>query len=641
MFNLLRIIGFLKTTIILTMMGGLVTTASHFPSVKQIGSLYPVIVVTFVILIILIILLFQFGRWDTVLITLLPILPLITSGDSSGFFHPDSAHLQTYLSAGIILDIGIFITCFNLRVPVIKQLKNKPFGLVLYFPILLVLLVTFVWIKTVSAHDIDLLTQVLINSSIVIIGSLLLIPIILHFVFFNRLEKGQYPLTLKLVLRSSFAYWVFVSGCLTLVCVGFVLFVLPPFKKRKQQGKLFYHRFISQFCRFLVYIMAEKHQLQNEEGEDFTKPAIIIANHQSFIDLLIVIGLHPKLIILTNDWVWNSPFFGRIIQWVDYYPVSAGIENSFSLLHEKVKEGYSIVVFPEGTRSKTMEIKRFKKGAFYLAENLHLDILPVVLHGTGDGIAKGDLILKKPKLTTLILPRISIDNPKYGEGYSQRTKKISLYFKQQYKELRQTYETPHYFKEHLKYTYTYQGFQAEAAVKATYKSQSTLNQLFEQVQNCNRLLHVGCEWGVISHLLRFKFKSIEILGIDRDEKKIKKARTTGFIHDNIEFDTLKRLTDHNTDYDICLINAGIVVPREKSLELLLDSFKNQPGLKSTLIIYNQNTRSGILQRLFPGKTKQVNLQNSHWEQMLNRLMNTADLPFSNKLTHTPNLVIIN
>ena len=105
--------------------------------------------------------------------------------------------------------------------------------------------------------------------------------------------------------------------------------------------------------------------------------------------------LNPKLILLTNRWVWRSPVFGIAIRMADYYPVAKGIENSIELLRNRVNNGYSIVIFPEGTRSVDWKINRFHKGAFYLAEQLNIDILPIVIDGTGYTLTKNDFFLKE------------------------------------------------------------------------------------------------------------------------------------------------------------------------------------------------------------------------------------------------------
>ena len=106
--------------------------------------------------------------------------------------------------------------------------------------------------------------------------------------------------------------------------------------------------------------------------------------------------------------MWSSPVFGPAVRMIDFYPLAEeGADNSIDLLADRIKHGYSIVIFPEGTTYFDGPVKRFHKGAFYLAEKLNMDILPIVLHGTGYTKSKGDLLLKDGTTTVHFLPRIS------------------------------------------------------------------------------------------------------------------------------------------------------------------------------------------------------------------------------------------
>ncbi len=109
-----------------------------------------------------------------------------------------------------------------------------------------------------------------------------------------------------------------------------------------------------------------------------------------------------------------------------------------------MKHGYSVVVFPEGTRSVDGNMKRFHKGAFYLAEKLNLDILPLIIHGTDYTLSKKDTLLKDGKVTLKFLPRIKTDDKSFGNGYTERTKLISRYFRSEFAKLRNELEQPSY-----------------------------------------------------------------------------------------------------------------------------------------------------------------------------------------------------
>src|SRR6185436_7724217 len=108
--------------------------------------------------------------------------------------------------------------------------------------------------------------------------------------------------------------------------VGYILLYLvpyPPIKKRK----LFFHHLVRGALWILTYMMANvpKRHL-GKANMDFKKPAIIIANHASFLDILVTVKEDPKLILLTNKWVYYSPVFGKVVQLADYYPVMEGVE---------------------------------------------------------------------------------------------------------------------------------------------------------------------------------------------------------------------------------------------------------------------------------------------------------------------------
>src|SRR5690606_11773560 len=158
------------------------------------------------------------------------------------------------------------------------------------------------------------------------------------------------PIQLRMLLHSIFSFGYFGLGSIVLSFYSVVIMPLLPFKtENKIEG---FHKMISKFMKSVLYtnpFVSKK--IINEMGEDFSKPAMIIANHTSFLDILAIGMLHPKICFLVNDWVYNSPIFGKAVQNAGFYPVSKGIENSLEPLQEKLDKGYSLMAFPEGTRS--------------------------------------------------------------------------------------------------------------------------------------------------------------------------------------------------------------------------------------------------------------------------------------------------
>jgi 1-acyl-sn-glycerol-3-phosphate acyltransferase len=87
--------------------------------------------------------------------------------------------------------------------------------------------------------------------------------------------------------------------------------------------------------------------------------------------------------------------YGLLIRHAEYYPVADGIDALLPKLHSLVERGYSIAVYPEGTRSKDCRIGRFHQGAFHIAELLDLDIIPMYLYGPGKILPKKSHHLRK------------------------------------------------------------------------------------------------------------------------------------------------------------------------------------------------------------------------------------------------------
>ena len=357
----------------------------------------------------------------------------------------------------------------------------------------------------------------------VVLMAQIMIPFLFKILISNRAEKGLHPWTLWRWHRSSFSFIYFASTSILLTLVGFVLVKLNLFGKKR--GKYMYHILLSKFCMSVLYIMFNfRKKIVNSYKENFKKPAIVIANHQSFLDILVMAMLHPKLILLTNQWVWKSPVFGWAIKMADFYPVANGIENSVDLLKNQINAGYSIVVFPEGTRTSKGPMKRFHKGAFYLAEKLHLDIVPVVLHGTGYTMSKGDYFLKNGPVTATYLPRIDAGDASWGNTYQERNKNISQYFKGQYQTIKNTIEQPQYFAEKLKFNYLYKGPVLEWYLYVKIKLENYYQQYHHLLPKQGTVLDAGCGYGFMSYILYWSSQEQrKMIAFDYDEEKIDTA----------------------------------------------------------------------------------------------------------------------
>lgn len=151
------------------------------------------------------------------------------------------------------------------------------------------------------------------------------------------------------------------------------------------------HRVIFRASRFIMLhhgIPGVRFTHKVDESVDFNRPSVIICNHQSHLDLVCQLIFTPRIVFLTNDWVYNNPTYGFLIRHAEYLPVRGGIDELLPHLRSLKERGYSIAVFPEGTRSTDGHIGRFHQGAFYIAEELQMPILPMLLYGANRVLKK-------------------------------------------------------------------------------------------------------------------------------------------------------------------------------------------------------------------------------------------------------------
>ncbi len=393
------------------------------------------------------------------------------------------------------------------------------------------------------------------------LGLLLLIPLshiiqpkLFYFFITSQTQRGGFPFSFLGFLNTLYAFGLFTLICFVVQLVILFTFFIPM-KKEKRKAMI---NAIASFSTrtFLQVMVTTKMVNLNPENEDFKKPAVIIANHQSFIDILLLLGLHPKLIMVTNSWVWNSPFFGKIVRFLEFYHTANGYEHIAEQLEHKIKQGYSVIVFPEGTRSPDNKIKRFHKGAFYLADLLKLDILPILVYGNGLVSSKTQpFYIKKGYLLSKILPRISHGDNKFGTTYQERAKKVAAYFKKEYDTLYEEYNRVRnpYFKQALMMNYIFKGPVVEWYMRFKLNLENYYDHYDQLVPRKGHIVDLGCGYGAMSYMLMMLSDKRTVLGIDYDEKKITLANNSYAKNERIEF-----LTADLRMYDIPKADAFII-----------------------------------------------------------------------------------
>ena len=200
-------------------------------------------------------------------------------------------------------------------------------------------------------------------------------------------------------------------------------------RRNKTLAKKNFHFVTHKLVKWLInHVDGAKFSIKGKQFASSSKPVMYIANHESLLDLLIVLALQPKMIVITKNWVHKNLVFGWISQALNCYSVSDGLDNLVPKLQNLINLGYSIVIFPEGTRTLDGKVLRFHSGAFYLADKLNLDIQPLIMHNTFHILNKVDFRLFKGEFAVEYLPVVSKDSTIFGNTYRKKAKSFEAFY---------------------------------------------------------------------------------------------------------------------------------------------------------------------------------------------------------------------
>ena len=303
------------------------------------------------------------------------------------------------------------------------------------------------------------------------------------------------PVTIEQIIRITYCAIVYLTELLYGSVFGLVVKCLPDKHKKKEA---WFHRVIHRSMHVDVnHIWGVKFNVHNEVGEKFDKGSIIISNHQSMLDPIYILSLSPHILVMAGDRVWRNRFVRTMFKVSRFMNARNSVENMEQQVAQAVADGYNVVIFPEGLRSND-GIKRFHKGAFYLAKKLGADILPLYIHGTGHVMPKGSGLASRGQVDLVIGERISAERlGEYGDTELMITKRIQHLYKNRYEQLRRQIENTHYFHDYIIDKFIYKGIGLERETRTLLKRYDDFSQWIDGYQlenaasNCVSVIHAG------------------------------------------------------------------------------------------------------------------------------------------------------
>ncbi len=207
-------------------------------------------------------------------------------------------------------------------------------------------------------------------------------------------------------------YWVLyplmrpfylISLILNTLILGLVIIAISPFDRK---GNLVHY--IGKFWSLLnVYIFGTRLAVRGKEKIEKGHTYIVMSNHQSLVDPWVLIGKLPLQLRWTiKTEVKKIPIFGYALERMGHIYVGSRRRKDTALALEgavqKIREGSSLVIFPEGTRSNDGHLQKFHKGGAIIAIRSGVPILPVTINGSRFMLPKGTLALMPGKIEVIV-----------------------------------------------------------------------------------------------------------------------------------------------------------------------------------------------------------------------------------------------
>jgi HAD superfamily hydrolase (TIGR01490 family) len=143
------------------------------------------------------------------------------------------------------------------------------------------------------------------------------------------------------------------------------------------------------------------------------RPAVFVMNHQSLLDGFVVMKLLREDVTgVAKREVARQPVLGQFARLANMAFIdrgdSAQARKALEPVVQRLREGYSIAIAPEGTRSPTARVGRFKKGAFHMAMQGGVPIVPIVIRNAGELLWRGSTFIRPGTIDVVVRPPISV-----------------------------------------------------------------------------------------------------------------------------------------------------------------------------------------------------------------------------------------
>lgn len=230
------------------------------------------------------------------------------------------------------------------------------------------------------------------------------------------------PKFIRLITTGLWSAWFFTSGFF-IVSIS-VLLTLLTFPFDKNRRIVHYWGGVWSSLYFWTNPFWRREYI-GTSNIDPAKTYVIVSNHTSYWDILVLYALFKPFKFVSKEAIFNMPNIGLQLRLCQYVKIVRGelksIREMIGTCKKWLNQGSSVLIFAEGTRSEDGEIHPFKDGAFRLAVDCNVPVIPIVIDGTYEVLPKIETLLKfKSDITICVMPEVNAADFDRSSGRMRR-----------------------------------------------------------------------------------------------------------------------------------------------------------------------------------------------------------------------------
>ena len=233
----------------------------------------------------------------------------------------------------------------------------------------------------------------------------------------------------KKTLISAYVYVLFIVLMIFALITALPVFLLAHLWSSKP--RVYFQRIVKQYFKLFYKMMPllSKINIVNPEIANSLHPCVYVSSHQSSIDYTLLATIIDDYVTPSNHFISDFILFMKIPKYclgVYYIPKGKldSAEIGYNSFGKALEKDSSVIIFPEGTRNPSNTLKLFKGGAFRLAIEKNVPVVPVIIDGTGAIVSKGSNIAKSVNKKEVTVTFLDPVYPQSDESFAQYKKKV-------------------------------------------------------------------------------------------------------------------------------------------------------------------------------------------------------------------------